>query len=72
MLHNSIKSNWTLEQLNWKLYEPGKLEDYDGLTSLFIQLVNANKDMLKDNYIKNGINCHFLIVAYKKGTMSNF
>mgnify|MGYP006891722181 FL=1 len=52
MLHNSIKSNWTLEQLNWKLYEPGKLEDYDGLTSLFIQLVNANKDMLKDNYIK--------------------
>lgn len=52
MLHNSIKSNWTLEQLNWKLYEPGKLEDYDGLTSLFIQLVNANKDMLKDDYIK--------------------
>lgn len=34
MLHNSIKSNWTLEQLNWELHETGKLEDGDGLTAL--------------------------------------
>lgn len=52
MLHNSIKSNWTLEQLNWKLHEPGKFIDYDGLTSLFVRLVNANKNLLQDNYIK--------------------
>lgn len=27
MLHNSIESNWTLQQLNWKLHEAGKLKD---------------------------------------------
>lgn len=52
MLHNSIKSNWTLEQLNWKLYDAGDFKEYDGFTSLFIQLVEAESDMLKDIYIK--------------------
>jgi hypothetical protein len=52
MLHNSIKSNWTLEQLQWKLYEAGSYEDWDGLTSLFVELVNANEELLKDSYIK--------------------
>ena len=41
MLHNSIKNNWTLEQLNW-----------DGLTTLFVELVNADKTLLEDTYIK--------------------
>ena len=27
MLHNSIKNNWTLEQLNWKLYDAGNYEE---------------------------------------------
>lgn len=52
MLHNSIKSNWTLDQLNWELYDAGNYNEYDGLTSLFIQLVNSNKDLLTDSYIK--------------------
>lgn len=26
MLHNSIKNNWILEQLNWKLYDAGNYE----------------------------------------------
>ena len=36
MLHNSVKSNWTLEQLNWKLYPTGDINEYDGLTGLFV------------------------------------
>lgn len=52
MLHNSIKSNWTLEQLNWKLYAAGRYEEYDGLTTLFIKLVEADQELLKDAYIK--------------------
>ena len=52
MLHNSIKSNWTLEQLNWNLHAAGNFSDYDGFTKLFVQLVNLNKEMLKDVYIK--------------------
>lgn len=27
MLHNSIKSNWTLDQLNWKLYDAGNYNE---------------------------------------------
>jgi len=52
MLHNSIKNNWTLEQLNWKLYDAGDYEEWDGLTALFVELVNANKSLLEDSYIK--------------------
>lgn len=51
MLHNSIKSNWTLKQLNWKLYESGDFKVYDGLTSLFVQLVEADETLLNDSYI---------------------
>ena len=52
MLHNSIKNNWTLEQLNWELYDAGNYEEWDGLTGLFIELVNADTTLLEDSYIK--------------------
>ena len=52
MLHNSIKSNWTLEQLNWELHATGKLEDWDGLTALFVKLIEADSSLLEDPYIK--------------------
>ena len=52
MLHNSIKSNWTLEQLNWKLYDAGNYNEYDGLTALFVKLIEADKELLSDAYIK--------------------
>ncbi len=52
MLHNSIKNNWTLEQLQWNLYDVGNFQDWDGLTDLFVKLVEANESMLADPYIK--------------------
>ena len=52
MLHNSIKSNWTLEQLNWKLYPAGDYLQWDGMTKLFVQLVEADENLLKDTYIR--------------------
>jgi hypothetical protein len=52
MLHNSIKSNWTLDQLQWKLYDAGRFEDWDGLTGLFVKLVEKNDELLKDSYIR--------------------
>ena len=51
MLHNSIKSNWTLKQLNWKLYKSGDFKVYDGLTSLFVRLVESDETLLNDSYI---------------------
>lgn len=53
MMHNHIKSNWTLEQMNWKLCPAGQPEDWDGLTSMFVRLIEADESLLKDNYIKN-------------------
>lgn len=52
MLHNNIKTNWTLEQLNWKLHPPGDINEWDGLTELFLELVRNDSELLKDNYIK--------------------
>ena len=52
MLHNSIKSNWTLEQLNWTLYDAGNFEDWDGLTTLSVELLKSDNALLKDAYIR--------------------
>lgn len=51
-LHNSIKSNWTLEQLRWKIYDAGEIKERDGLTKIFIGLLEKNITSLSDNYIK--------------------
>lgn len=52
MLHNSFKSNWTLEQLNWKLYPAGDINEYDGLTDLFVKLTENDLELFDDPYIK--------------------
>ena len=52
MFHNAVKSNWTLEQLNWTLCDPGDFKEYDVFISLFIQLVKKDRELLKDGYIK--------------------
>lgn len=52
MLHNSVKSNWTLEQLNWKLYPAGDINEYDGLTNLFVRLIENDLELFDDPYIK--------------------
>ena len=51
MMHNLIKNNWTLEQLQWKLYPAGDINVWDGLTNMFIEIVDASPNLLKDNYI---------------------
>ncbi len=52
MLHNSIKSNWTLEQLQWTLHDPGDYNEWDGLTSLFVEIVDTHPDLQDDAYIR--------------------
>ena len=51
MLHNSIKSNWTMEQLNWRLFECGNINNWDGLTQVFLKLVDADKQLKQDSYV---------------------
>ncbi len=34
------------------LYDAGDFHKYDGLTGLFVKLVNADNELLKDAYMK--------------------
>lgn len=51
MINNSIKSNWTLKELGWKLIDEGNIKEWDGLTGTFVKIVEKDKELLKDNYI---------------------
>ena len=56
MKNNSIKSNYTIDEIHWTLHPKGNIADWDGLTSIFIKLVDQDKTLLKDNYIKSWYN----------------
>ena len=56
MKNNSIKSNYTIDELRWTLYPKGNIAEWDGLTKVFINLVDKDKELLKDNYIRSWYN----------------
>lgn len=51
MLHNQVKNNWTLDQLNWKLHDAGDIKNWDGLSYAMIEFLDTNKEYLEDSYI---------------------
>ena len=53
MLHNQAKLNWTIEELGWKLHEPGRIEEWDGLSASFLVIVEARTTLLNDKYIRD-------------------
>ena len=52
MKNNSIKSNYIIDDIHWKLHPKGNISDWDGLTTIFLRLVENDKELLKDPYIK--------------------
>lgn len=53
MKNNSIKSNYSLDEIGWKIHPKGDLSEWDGLTTLFIKLVENNTELCNDSYIYN-------------------
>ena len=53
MKNNSMKSNYTLDELHWTLHSKGNIAEWDGLTRVFIELVDKDQKLLEDTYIKN-------------------
>jgi len=53
MVRNAAKSNFTLGEIGWSVKEPGNLNDWDGLTKIFKQLIKADPLLIKDSYIRN-------------------
>jgi hypothetical protein len=52
MLRNAAKANWTLEELGWNLLPSGSLNDWDGLTRLFLKLMEAQPSLLEHRYLR--------------------
>lgn len=53
MKNNSIKSNYTIEEIRWQLYPKGKIAEWDGLTGMLFSLIENDKKLLDDSYIKS-------------------
>jgi hypothetical protein len=49
MLLNSVKSNWTLEEIGWNLIDGGRLEDWDGLMGWFLEYTRKNEKVLENS-----------------------
>ncbi len=62
MLTNSIKANWTLEELGWTLLAPGNVDEWDGMLRWFVDEVERKPEHLDDSYIKTWYSaaCHVL------------
>ena len=52
MLTNSIKSNWTLEQLQWELLPPGDIKEWDGMMQWFLNQIDKDSSLLQIPYLK--------------------
>ena len=53
MKRNSAKSNWTLEEIGWELHPKGSLNNWDGLSHYFLQLIEKNPNYENDQSIKD-------------------
>ena len=49
MVRNSAKMNWTLEELGWRLHEPGTVAEWDGMLGWFLEIGTSTPEVLKGN-----------------------
>ncbi len=52
MLRNSAKSNWTMEELGWRLFPRGDVRLWDGLMFWFLRYVESYPSLLQDSYLR--------------------
>jgi hypothetical protein len=56
MLHNSVKSNYTLEQIGWHLRPCGNFHEWDGMIHWYISYMDSHPQLKKFRYFKNQYN----------------
>lgn len=64
MMHNNIKSNFTLDELQWELHPPGNLDDWDGLLGWFMEYVKENQFLFEDRFIKKWYSTPRKLITY--------
>ena len=52
-IRNMVKSTSTPEELGWKIYPPGNLEEWDGLLAWFMSYVEEHPKLLLTNEVNN-------------------
>jgi hypothetical protein len=50
-LKNGVKANWLLEEIGWELKPPGRLEEWDGLLSWFVEYMENHEELSKTPYL---------------------
>jgi hypothetical protein len=53
MLMNAAKSHWTLEELGWETFSPGKIDEWDGLSHWFLNYTSSHPEALPDSRWKS-------------------
>lgn len=53
---NSAKANWTLNELNWSLHQPGNIDEWDGMMKPSIIYLENHKTLLEDRLLKQWFN----------------
>ena len=52
MLRNAAKANFTLDELGWLLHRPGDIQQWDGLTTWFLDWATRDKGILDHAYLR--------------------
>ena len=52
MLSNQAKSSWSLDELGWKLYPSGSIDQWDGLMGIAASLIEDRPALLNDAYLR--------------------
>ena len=71
MKNNSIKSNYTIDALQWKRYPKGNIAEWDGLTGEFLKLVEKDKELLKAAIDEAGTMSLKIVFTYRIGGCSH-
>ncbi len=70
MLTNSIKSNWTLEQLRWSHFPPGDFSAWDGMISWFLKRAREDDQVLASPYIQRWYRAAMSAIPYEQAGAS--
>jgi len=52
MVRNSIKSNWSLDEIGWTLRPPGDFGAWDGATRWFVEQTNVRPELMQEGYVR--------------------
>ena len=66
MIMNSAKSNFLLEEIGFKLFNKGNLENWNGMLSWYLQYIKNNENILSDKYLLNWHNSLLKCINYDK------